>query len=52
MADRKAELERKKARLAAMREEKKRKEEDKKKKEVSVIMIQLISDFSHGQSSM
>ena len=34
MADRKAELERKKLRLQQIREEKKRKEEEKKKKEV------------------
>ena len=37
MADRKAELERKKLRLQQIREEKKRKEEEKKKKEVRII---------------
>jgi len=34
MSDRRAELERKKAKLQALREEKRRKEEEKKKKEV------------------
>ena len=35
MADRKAELERKKAKLQAMREEKKRKEEERRRREAS-----------------
>lgn len=42
MADRsdlKAELERKKQRLAQIREEKKRKEEERKKKEVSAVFV-------------
>lgn len=45
--DRKAELERKKARLAAMKEERKRKEEEKKKKEVFILplIMNLITYF-------
>jgi dynein intermediate chain len=39
MSDRRAELERKKAKLQAMREEKKRKEEEKKKKEVQFTAL-------------
>ena len=35
MADRKVELERKKAKLQAMRDEKRRKEEDRRKREVT-----------------
>ena len=38
MSDRKAELERKKAKLQAMREEKKRKEKEKQKKEVNIFI--------------
>lgn len=38
-SDLKAELERKKQRLAQIREEKKRKEEEKKKKEVRTVKI-------------
>ena len=39
MADRKAELERKKAKLEAMRAEKKRKDEIKRKQQVGVFLI-------------
>ena len=39
MADRKAELERKKAKLEAMRAEKKRKDEVRRKQQVGVIVI-------------
>ena len=39
MADRKAELERKKAKLEAMRAEKKRKDEVRRKQQVGVILI-------------
>ena len=39
MADRKAELERKKAKLEAMRAEKKRKDEVRRKQQVGVIYI-------------
>ena len=39
MSDRKVELERKKAKLQAMREEKKRKEEQKRKKGVRIVVL-------------
>lgn len=42
----KAELERKKQRIAQIREEKKRKEEEKKKKDVSLLPLDSISLFS------
>lgn len=44
-SDLKAELERKKQRLAQIREEKKRKEEEKKKKEVSYHFNDFWSDI-------
>lgn len=44
-SDLKAELERKKQRLAQIREEKKRKEEEKKKKEVSKHLNDYYSDI-------
>lgn len=46
-SDLKAELERKKQRLAQIREEKKKKEEERKKKEVSAVFIKCL--FSHLQ---
>lgn len=49
MADRsdlKAELERKKQRLAQIREEKKRKEEERKKKEVVAVFVRYNSHLS------
>lgn len=42
----KAELERKKQRIAQIREEKKRKEEEKKKKDVSLLPLDSITLFS------
>jgi len=39
MADRKAELERKKAKLEAIRKERQRKEEEKKKREVNLQTV-------------
>lgn len=41
-SDLKAELERKKQRLAQIREEKKRKEEERKKKEVCVMSVKVL----------
>ena len=43
MADRKAELERKKAKLEAMRAEKKRKDEVRRKQQVGVIFIFILT---------
>ena len=43
----KAELERKKQRLAQIREEKKRKEEDRKKKEVITSSISTPTPYQH-----
>lgn len=44
-SDLKAELERKKQRLAQIREEKKRKEEERKKKEVCVMSVKVLFLF-------
>ena len=46
MADRKAELERKKAKLQAMRDEKKRKEEERRKKGVRKNSLSVESSFT------
>lgn len=48
-SDLKAELERKKQRLAQIREEKKRKEEERKKKEVSAFFVVYYLSFYHLQ---
>ena len=52
MADRKAELERKKAKLEAMRAEKKRKDEVRRKQQVGVILILTAEIFYLFKSSM
>lgn len=50
MADRKAELERKKAKLMALREEKERRKREKEQKEVGVSALTFLVGFLHNHN--